>query len=147
MKPSAIKKDLVKKTKTAVAIAQPEVYDEFQEALDQYYGEFSPRLYIRTYQLKNSLRRSPIRPIGNGHEADVYYNPAGLNYVMGHVLLRNGEYGWNTWSGVEVFESAAHGSHGGYKSGTAIWDEPYAVINATARSILAKACRAAGIPI
>lgn len=147
MKPSAIKKDIKSKARVAVAIAQPQVRDIFQSALNEFYGEFTPKLYKRTDQLMNSLDMSAIIPVGNGYEGDVYFNVGAINYIVGTnvVPLKDGSFGSAYWSGAKAFYHAARGSHGGYTGGTAIWYKPIGILNGSAHSILISACKAAGL--
>ena len=42
---------------------------------------------------------------------------------------------------------AAHGSHGGYTSGTAVWDDPIKVLKKEGINILKQSLIAAGVPV
>ena len=51
------------------------------------------------------------------------------------------------WSEEKTLTAAAHGSHGGYASGTAIWDEPIGILSSEAYNILKRMLIDAGIPL
>lgn len=108
-----------------VTQVEEEVYSTFAEKLGKYYGEFTPAEYIRTGALRDSLNRTGAGASGVGAFAKVYFTTPG--YAQGMVPIKStpitGEYGWATWSGGKVLETAMHGSHGGFVGGTAIWDE------------------------
>ena len=140
-----LKAALVAASVNAVAKVESEVYTTFAGNLNQYYGEFIPAEYIRTGALFGSLDRTGVKSTGSGASADVYFNTP--SYQTGVVPLQSGRTGWATWSGEQVLDTAMHGSHGGYTSGTAIWDEPIAILNAEAINILKRELIAAGIPL
>ena len=116
--------------------AQDEVYKIIKKFLYNYYNEFTPEMYERTYQLLSSLVESRIISKGNGYEAEIYFNFDGLNYV--------------TVSGKEVMDAAAKGEHGvervAYR-GTGIWNEPKEILDAQAKDILKDMLISEGIPI
>lgn len=126
---------ILDRSRDAIVIAQEQVYQLIGRFLNQYYNEFSPSMYERTYQLLCSLVKSEVRSTGNGWEAEVYFDASALNYTTG------------TWSGEEVLESAAHGSHGGYVSGTAVFDDPVEQLSSDYIEILKRSLIQAGIPV
>lgn len=121
----ALKAALVGAAVAGVAQVEEEVHSTFAEKLNKYYGEFTPAEYIRTGALQSSLDRTGAGSTGSGAFAKVFFNTPG--YQQGLVPIKStpitGEYGWATWDGGKVLETAMHGSHGGYVGGTAIWDE------------------------
>lgn len=125
-----LEKFLLKKCKAAVASTENKVYTEFAGNLSKYYAEFSPEEYIRTGALSNSLDRTGVQSSGNGVSAEVYFTTP--SYQLGEVPLQHtpehGIYGYATWSGQKVLDTAMHGSHGGYVGGTAIWDDSMAAL-------------------
>lgn len=158
MKPSAILKDLVDKTEEATAIAQDDVRDIFAKAIDDFYGEYEPRAYVRKFQLPKTLQESAVRgsSTGLGHECDIYLDPSMMSHPKGLVPLKWGNsktrtgwsgYGYATWGEEKILAHAARGSHGGRVYGTGIWHYPLGKVRNRHKSILAKACRQAGIPI
>lgn len=120
-----LKAALTRAATAAVSQVEEEVYREFDGSLNQYYGEFSPEEYIRTGALNASLQRTGVRSTGNGAYADVYFTTP--SYQTGWVAIQSTpitwQFGYATWSGDKVLDTAMHGSHGGYTAGTAIWDD------------------------
>ena len=78
-----IQKDINSKLPNAVVIAQEEVYTIMDNVLKQFYGEFTPDMYERTYQLLSSCVKSSVRSSGNNAEADVYFDSGMLSYSTG----------------------------------------------------------------
>jgi hypothetical protein len=133
---------LLKKCRLALLKAQDEVCKIIKQFLYQYYADYDPVMYERTYQLLSSLVESRIVSDGKGYRAEVYYNFDGLNYETG-----------SQPSGKQVMDAAAYGGHGAtglkivYGSGKDIWYEPLEIIDAEAINILKKMLIAEGIPI
>ena len=130
----------------AIEAAQQEVYLLIDRFLMQYYAEFDPVLYQRTYQLLHSLVKSSVKSTGNGYEAEVYFDVSMLDYSV-KTLKGVGTWANKNWSEHETLSAAAHGSHGGYIGGTAIWDEPLQILDAKASEMLKRHLIAAGIPL
>ena len=118
---SQLKRLLMEKCTHAVSNVERKVHEEFAGNLNQYYGEFIPAEYIRTGELFGSLNTTGTISTGNGASAEIYFTTP--SYQTGAVPLQSGRTGWATWSGEQVLDTAMHGSHGGYTSGTAIWDD------------------------
>lgn len=141
-----LKAALVAAATAAVAQVEEKVYTEFAGNLNQYYGEFIPAEYIRTGALFNSLERTGVMPSGSGASAEVYFTTP--SYQQGMVPIQStpitGEYGWATWTGEQVLDTAMHGSHGGYASGTAIWDESIGALG-DINALLIQALKAKGL--
>lgn len=116
---------ILNKSKPAVAQVEEEVHDRFKINVDNFYGEYTPKEYIRTGNLRDSLKSSPVISSGSGVEAEVYFAPPA--YEQGMMPLQHtpehGRYGWATWSGEDVLTTALYTSmpHGGYASGKPIW--------------------------
>ena len=140
-----LKNFLMAKCKNAVVQAQEKVYRIIDRCLDQYYGEFKPDEYIRTQKLLNSLVKSNIKPVGNGFEAEVYFDEKQLNYQTGVVPTQH-RTGYATWGAEEVLDTAMHGSHGGYIDGTAIWGSSQAILG-DIYALLRNELIAQGIPL
>ena len=140
-----LKNFLMVKCKNAVVQAQEKVYRIIDRCLDQYYGEFKPDEYIRTQKLLNSLVKSNIKQVGNGFEAEVYFDEKQLNYQTGVVSTQHGT-GYATWGAEEVLDTAMHGSHGGYIDGTAIWGTSQVVLG-DIYALLRNELIAQGIPL
>ena len=122
-----LKKFLMNKCKKAVGNARTKVYEEFAGNLNQFYTEYSPKEYIRTGALFNSLESSEVVQVGNQHmsrvEADVGFDTPAYQHEW--VRLQSGEYDWSSWSDEEILDVVMQGGlpHGGYEDGTAIWTE------------------------
>lgn len=131
-----LKNFLMAKCKTAVVSAEEKVHRVIDSCLQRFYDEWKPDQYKRTSQLLHSLVRSGIRSNGNGFEADVYFDADLLNYTTG------------SWDGETVLNVAMENSvpHGGYMSGTAIWNESQAMLG-DIWTLLEKELKAQGIPI
>jgi hypothetical protein len=139
---AALKAALAAACTNAVAQVEEKVYEEFAGKLNQYYTEFMPAEYIRTGALYGSLDRTGVQSSGSGASAEVFFNTP--NYVNGWVPLQSGNYGYATWSGGQVLDTAMHGSHGGYAEGTAIWDESMSALG-DIKGLLIQALKAQGL--
>ena len=137
-----LKAFLLPKCRNALAKAQAQVYQIIDRFVKEYYAEFSPEMYERTYQLYQSLVKSEIVSTGNGFEARVYFDLGSLDYVTGARP-----------SGEQVMGAAEFGRHGAMGlavadfKGTSIWHEPKAILDAQAIEILKKMLISEGIPI
>lgn len=142
---AALKAALVAACTNAVAQVEEKVYEEFAGNLNQYYTEFMPAEYIRTGALYGSLDRTGVQSSGSGASAEVFFNTP--SYQSGWIPLQSGDYGYATWSGAKVLDTAMHGSHGGYVSGTAIWDDSISSLGGKAgiKAMLIEALKAQGL--
>lgn len=137
-----LEKFLLKKCKNALIKSQEQVYQIVNRFVKEFYAEFSPEMYERTYQLYSSLVKSEIVSTGNGYEAKVYFDLSSLSYITG-----------SRPSGEQVMQAAEWGRHGAMGlavadfKGTSIWHEPLEILNAEAINILKKMLIAEGIPI
>lgn len=141
-----LKRYVLEKCQVAVAEAQSKVHRVIDSFLNNFYDEFTPAEYIRTHQLLHSLVKSDVKSTGNGFMAEVYFDASKLNYPN-PARGKSGEYHSADFSGEEILASAMHGSHGGWVSGTAIWDRSLSILNAQAIDILKHSLIANGIPI
>lgn len=140
-----LKDFLLEKCRVAISQAEEKVYRVIDGALKQYYSEFSPDEYIRTQKLLHSLVKSNVKRVGNGYEAEVYFDGSKLNYQTGVIPTQHGT-GYATWGAEEVLDTAMHGSHGGYIDGIAIWGTSKAVLG-DIYVLIKKELIAQGIPI
>jgi 5'-deoxynucleotidase YfbR-like HD superfamily hydrolase len=141
----AVIADIQKKMEYAIIKSQEQVYQIIDRFVKEYYSEWSPEFYERTYQLYKSLVKSEIEKTSNGYKARVYFDLDKLDYYM---KTFNGEPIPNKgWSEEKTLWSAAHGWHGGQRSGTAIYDEPIAVLNSEGIEILKRMLIESGILI
>ena len=145
----------MKKCRLALLKAQDKVYAIIKKFVYNYYNDYDPTLYERTYQLLRSLVESRIVPDGKGYKAEIYFALDKLKYT---------KFKWqegNAPTGEQVFEAAKQGWHGavgdaggGYRfisivgdTGVNIWSDPIQVLDAKAINILKDMLIAEGIPI
>lgn len=132
---------LLPKCKNALMKSQEQVYQIIDRFVKEFYADYSPELYERTYQLYRSLVKSDIVPTGNGYEAYVYFDLDSLDYVTGAKP-----------SGEQVVSAAASGGHGAaglrvIPRGVGIWNDPMQILSTEAINILKKMLISEGIPI
>ena len=134
---------LLKKCRLAILKAQDEVYVVIKKFLYQYYADYDPVQYERTYQLLQSLVQSRIVSDGKGYKAEIYFDIDGLNYATGAKP-----------SGAQVMDAAAYGGHGAEglrvvsgDTGVSAWNDPIQKLNADAINILKRMLISEGIPI
>jgi hypothetical protein len=149
---------LMKKCQEAVAGTEQKVHDIIDRCLQQFYNEFDPDEYIRTGQLLHSLVKSGVKKVGNGYEAEVYFNVDGIHYQNGQIEIQStastGRMGYAAWDKDTILDVVMTGSysglpHGGRAGGTAIWTKSQATINALGGVIemLERELRLIGVPI
>lgn len=136
-----LKQYVLSRSSGAVQKATEEAYQVIDRFVKQFYGELSPSMYRRTYQLYSSLVKTGVESTGNGWVAHVYFDIGSLVYTTR-----------SKPSGAQVMGAAAHGGHGAQglhviAGGTAIWDEPIQILSTEAIEILKRMLIDAGIPI
>lgn len=160
---SELESYLLQKMKNVIIKTQERVYQIIGRFVKEYYVEFTPEVYERTYQLYRSLVMSKIESTGKGYKCYVYFDLNKLDYQMKsftkipvdngylnpftHKVSSNGIFSNPKGSAEKTLSAAAHGSHGGYQSGTAIFDDPLKIINVEAINTLKNMLRAEGIPV
>ena len=147
-----LKNFLLNKCKSALIKSQEQVYQIINRFVKEYYAEFSPEMYERTYQLYQSLVKSDIRPSTNGYEAYVYFDVSTLDHYSHTIRVHGNKYtyeGKHKWSEQQILDTALTGGlpHGGYAGGTAIWIEALAMLNIEAINVLKRMLASVGIPI
>lgn len=152
----ALKNYILSRSQVAIKMAQERIFKIIEDFLLQYYEEFEPEVYVRTYQLLCSLVKTDVKQTANGWVAEIYYDLDSLNYAM---RIVPSQFSWasphNTYhrqdwtheNDIAVFKMAAYGSHGGYTSGTAVWDDPMRIIKQEGFNILKQSLINAGIPV
>lgn len=159
----AIRDYILERSKVVVQEARDRVHKVFEEFLLEYYSEFTPEVYERTYQLLSSCVKTEVVSTGNGWTAEVYFDEAALDYSTksltkwpvdgGFMNPFNGDISSDgvfpnpSGDAGKTLNSAMHGSHGGYASGTAIWDEAMIIFKSQLYNILKSLLRANGIPV
>ena len=161
-----LKNYVLSKSQVAIKVAQEEVYGIIYKFLKQYYSEYDPSVYERTYQLLRSLVKTDVMPTDNGWKAYIYFDISSLDYTIKLFTKpkyyydetyhnpfnpsdtsENGVFNNPKGSGQLVVESAMHGEHGGKASGTAVWDESMKILKNGAYDILTKWLKYYGIPL
>ena len=140
-----LKKFLLQKCQIAVAQTQNKIYAIIKKVLVEFYQDYDPILYERTNQLLHSLVKSNVRQVGNGYEAEVYFDLDSINYATG-----------NMPTGKQVMAAASQGLHGAIgsnllyrqgNSGIDVWNTPVQEIDARAIDMLVRELKAQGIPV
>lgn len=162
-----IKKYILLHSKDAVQKTQEQAYQVINRFVKEYYSEFSPSVYERTYQLFRSLVKTDVKSTGNGWVAEVYFDLDTLDYHIKNFtkpeyynkdkggyehpykneISPNGKFNNEGWSEMKTLEAAMAGSHGGYTDGTPIWDYSIAVLSQEMYHILKRMLNDAGIPV
>ena len=141
---SELEEFLLNKSAYALKNAQNIIYDIIQKFVREFYADYSPEMYERTYQLYNSLVKSGVEwNGGTGYTVYVYFDYNSLNYITGAQP-----------SGEQVMDAAAWGFHGAEglrmvrgETGVNIWRDPMRYISAEAINILKEKLIEQGIPI
>lgn len=138
-----LKNFLLEKCRNAVIQSQEKIYQILDMFVKEFYADYDPVMYERTYQLYRSLVKTDVYLIGNGYEAEVYFDLSSLNYVTGAKP-----------SGEQVMSAAAYGGHGADglrvvsgNSGADIWNNVIPVLSTEAIEILKEELIAQGVPI
>ena len=140
-----LKNYILSKCKVAVANTENKIYAIIKKVLVEFYQDYDPELYERTYQLLHSLVKSNVRPTRNGYDAEVYFDLSSMNYVTG-----------NQPTGRQVMKAASQGLHGAIgkdlayvfgDTGVDIWNTPIKEIDAKIIKMLEKELKSQGIPI
>lgn len=136
-----LKQYILSRSQNALQKATEQVYQIINRFVKEFYAEYSPSMYDRTYQLYQSLVKTDVEVSGNGCTAYVYFDFSSLVYMTG-----------SKPSGSQVMNAAAYGGHGAeglhvIAGGTGIWSEPMQILSTEAIEILKRMLIAEGIPI
>lgn len=138
-----LKQHLLTKCQVAVRESQERIYHILNMFLSDFYRDYDPEIYERTYQLFQSLVKSDVKISGNNVTAEVYFDASKLNYITGRQP-----------SGEQVMDAAAEGLHGAKglrvvsgNTGVGIWNDPMRTINVEAINTLKEMLIREGIPI
>lgn len=153
-----LKNHILSQSQVAIELAQEKVANIINHFLTEYYREFEPEVYVRTYQLLRSLIKSDVAYTGNGWVAEIYFDISALDYstrvVPAQFSWASGDntYHRQPWTDANtawVLNTAMTGGspHGGYAGGTAIWTESMKILNKQAIKILKEKLIAAGVPV
>lgn len=98
-----------------------QVSDCIDKFIKQYYAEYTPEQYYRTYQFFDSLVAPSVKANGNTLTCEIYLDPGSMNYKNA--------------SGQAVLEMIDHGYHAMRRMGapydipgTAVWSESVSYI-------------------
>lgn len=142
---AALRAYIEARAKVGVAKTGEEINDVLEEKVGSFYGAYAPTSYIRTGTLRDSLKNKTA-----GLRVDVGFDEGSMWYAQGVMKLQHtGEsdkYGWATWDGAKVLETAMHGSHGGWRRTTGIWEPALAQLG-DIEELTADNMRAAGLPL
>lgn len=158
-----LKNYILSKSRNALQKTEEQVYQILDRFMKEYYAEYSPIVYERTYQLYRSLVKTDIVSTNNGWKAYVYFDATNLDYQIkhltkhpidggymnpfNHAISSDGTFPNPNGSAEKTLESAMYGSHGGVSGGTPIWSESIAILNTEAYEILKRMLESEGIPI
>lgn len=132
-------KDLLKafepKIKATLELVAEDVKKEIDDALDEYYSEYSPLYYSRTDQLRDCCKIGKTKMNGNKISIEVYLDVDSLNYrtkgtdpykslVSGNTGLHGGFDPSNTSAGQVPWDVISSNDGSRHGSGTQIWKEP-----------------------
>ena len=138
-----LKQYIISHSGVALQKATEQIYQVIDRFVKEFYAEYSPAMYERTYQLYRSLVKTDIKSTGNGWTAYVYFDFSSLNYITD-----------SQPSGAQVMNVASWGGHGAkglhiVAGDTGIWDEPMQILKGQGQAIeiLKKMLIAEGISI
>lgn len=133
------------KIPSALSNTASRIYLIIDRFVKEYYAEFSPEIYERTYQLYKSLVKTDVMKTASGYRVELYFDASSLDYAFKTV---NGNKVANVgYDEKKTLSSAMYGSHGGYENGTAIWDESMAIVHSQLSRILREELVKNGIPL
>ena len=95
-------KILESRIQQALKITQQEIFETIQRYINDYYHEYTPELYQRTWKLLNSLIKTEIIKVDNGFSCNVQIDKNYLSYKY-----KGGA------TGLDVTTYANQHSHGG----------------------------------
>lgn len=149
--PSELQNQIMSRMKTAIIKMENEIHKVIDKFLHQYYSEYNPSVYERTYQLLHSLVKSEIIPNGTGYECHVYFDLEKIDYSYKYINGKRYKNNTNAIGGTEGIVKLAMESHthGGFiaSENTAIWNESMVELNSDKIAILKQCLLDSGIPI
>lgn len=137
-----IKRDLEKKVAKAMESTKIRVRDIMYDACMDYYGEYDPYVYQRTYQIARAvynMANAAVKARMVGASFEVYVDSSMFDHVR------------DEWSEERILAGVMRGgedSHGGAKpGGTPVWTQGEGIVNAQIKDIVKQELIKAGIPI
>lgn len=142
-----LKNYILSRCEKAVYETKEKVFKLIYAVLAQYYEEYKPIYYERTYQFFTSLVDTDVRKEGNGFIAEVYFDLSSIDYQS-----RKGNRAYSdSWSDEKIIdEIMTGGSHGGYTApinNTKVWTESMEILDADLIEILKHELIKNGIPV
>ena len=101
----------------AIKKVQDRVYDVIQNFIKDYYHDYSPVVYQRTYDFFNSLTKSEIKKVSNGYVCEVYIDMSQMDYYRHEAI-----------EVVDMINRGFHadtGMNGGERIHNGIYSDPY----------------------
>lgn len=112
---------------SALEKTQEEIYDVIQKSINEYYREYTPSFYQRTYKFLNSLVKPKVEIKGNSIECEVKIDE---NYLRYHYLGSNFSYDYPatgndvaSWANRDVPGAGNHGYTVDEGRDIGFWDE------------------------
>lgn len=123
------------KIKATLELVAEDVKKEIDNALGDYYDEYSPLYYSRTEQLRDCCKIGKIQMNGKQFSIEIYLDVDSLNYrskgadpykslISANAGLHGGFNPSNTSAGQVPWERIGSNDGSPYGSGTQIWEEP-----------------------
>lgn len=124
------------------------IYETVDKFLQEFYGEFTPVMYVRTKQFLHSLVATDIVYTGKGFEFKVYIDYSKVNYRQKKVRVNNIVYTMENkgLSDEEIMNRNLQGYHGRVK-GTSICEKALRELIPNIVSRLKSYMKANGIPV
>lgn len=144
---SQLKLLLQSRIKKALDITCDEIYYVFRKHLEEYYDEYDPNYYQRTYSFLNSLIKTEVVQKGNSLSCQIKIDEDYLKYQY------EGNFGWSEnvpATGRDVATWANEGLHGGTIQGKSKWwDDAMNELGGKQGilNIMKKNLKAVGIPL
>ena len=130
-----LSKALEPKIKATLELVADDVKQEINDALGEYYDEYSPIYYSRTDQLRDCCKIGKMKMNGNKISIEIYLDADSLNYrtkgadpykslVSANSGLHGGFDPSNTSAGQVPWDVISSNDGSRHGSGTQIWEEP-----------------------
>jgi hypothetical protein len=134
-----LKKYILSKCERSIIKAQEKIYKIIDQFLRQYYNEYDPVMYDRTYQVFNSFVMTDIFRVGDGFDAYIYFDMNSMNHTLGSGMTEE-----------KIMDYVmSSGTHGGFKApkNTKVWVESMKILAKNGNKILKDMLISEGIPI
>lgn len=105
MKIPEIKKDLKRKSVTAVTVALDTAFSQYEQLIGMFYASYGPSKYIRTYAYQSSIAKGAVVATGSGAVGFIEANAPG--------------YSTGTWPSGKIYD---YNMAGGYGGSVPVWE-------------------------